>query len=255
MRTAAPWPPRSGKTNTVGKASTQKQSRREMIEKMQRDQARADRNRTLLIVIASIVVGLAIIAYPAIRLIQDSRTKNQAITELGVSASAASCDAPTDDKAGGTQDHKPDGTVINYSVSPPSSGPHYSVWAPFGKKFYTLDDRPQIPNLVHNLEHGYTILWYKSSLPQDQVDLIEKISKAKLPDSSRGKFIAAPFRETDGKAWPDGKNIALSHWSANASGANDAFGHRQFCGSVSGEALSQFLDKYPATDAQEPNGG
>ena len=53
---------------------------------MQRDQAKADRNRTLLIVVASIVVGLAIIAYPAIRLIQDSRTKNQAITELGVAA-------------------------------------------------------------------------------------------------------------------------------------------------------------------------
>ena len=107
---------------------------------MQRDQARTDRNRTILIVVASIVVGLAIIAYPAIRLIQDSRTKNQAVTELGVAASAAACDAPTDDEAAGTQDHKPDGTVIDYSVSPPSSGSHYATWAPFNKKFYTLDD-------------------------------------------------------------------------------------------------------------------
>ena len=226
-----------------------------MIEKMQRDQARTDRNRTILIVVASIVVGLAIIAYPAIRLIQDSRTKNQAITELGVAASAASCDAPTNDEAGGTQDHKPDGTVINYSVSPPSSGSHYAVWAPFNKKFYTLDDRPPIPNLVHNLEHGYTILWYKEALPKDQIDQIEKVSKAKLPDSSGGKFIAAPFRETDGKPWPDGKNIAFSHWSGNTSGQDKAFGHRQFCAAVSGDALKQFMDKYPSTDAQEPAGG
>ncbi len=226
-----------------------------MIEKMQRDQARTDRNRTIIIVVASIVVGLAIIAYPAIRLIQDSRTKSQAITELGVAASAASCDTPTNDEAGGTQDHKPDGTVINYSVSPPSSGPHYAVWAPFNKKFYTLDDRPPVPNLVHNLEHGYTILWYKEALPKDQIDQIEKISKAKLPDSTGGKFIAAPFRETDGKPWPDGKNIAFSHWSGTASGTDKAFGHRQFCGSVSGDALQQFVDKYPSTDAQEPAGG
>lgn len=226
-----------------------------MIEKMHRDQARADRNRTILIVVASIVVGLAIIAYPAIRLIQDSRTKNQAVTELGVAASAASCDAPTNDEAGGTQDHKPDGTVINYSVSPPSSGSHYAVWAPFNKKFYTLDDRPPIPNLVHNLEHGYTILWYKESLPKDQINQIENISKAKLPDSSSGKFIAAPFRETDGKPWPDGKSIAFSHWSGNAQGQDKAFGHRQFCGSVSGDALKQFMDKYPSTDSQEPAGG
>ncbi|TWD82127.1 uncharacterized protein DUF3105 [Kribbella amoyensis] len=223
---------------------------------MQRDHERSDKRRTLLIVVASIVVGLAIIAYPAIRLIQDSRTKNQAITELGVAAAAASCAAVIDDQASGTQDHKPDGTVIQYPVSPPSSGPHYAVWAPFGKKFYTADDRPAIPNLVHNLEHGYTILWYKDTLPQDQVDTIEKISKAKLPDSSLGKFIAAPFKDSDGQQpWPEGKQVAFSHWSGNKQGQATAQGHRQFCGSVSGEALQQFMDKFPAMDAQEPNGG
>jgi hypothetical protein len=239
----------------VGKASSQKKSRREMIEKMQRDQARSDRNRTIFIVVASIVVGLAIIAYPAIRLIQDSRTRNQAIAELGVAAGSASCDKVIDDPASGTQDHKPDGEVIAYPVSPPSSGPHYATWAPFSKKFYSVDDRPAVANLVHNLEHGYTILWYRDTLAKDQIDTIEKISKAKLPDSSTGKFIAAPFTESDGKPWPEGKTVAFSHWSGNAAGATTAFGHRQFCGSVSGEALQQFMDKYPAADAQEPNGG
>lgn len=222
---------------------------------MQRAQARKDRNRTILIVVASIVVGLAIIAYPAIRLIQDSRIRNMPIADIGVPAASASCDDVIDDKASGTQDHKPDGEVINYPVSPPSSGPHYAVWAPFGKKFYTVDDRPAVPNLVHNLEHGYTILWYRDTLPQDEIDKIEKISKAKLPDSSAGKFIAAPFKESDGAPWPDGKTIAFSHWSGNQAGQQTALGHRQFCGSVSGEALHQFMDKFPATDAQEPNGG
>jgi hypothetical protein len=240
----------------VGKS--QKQSRRELIEKMQREQARSDKRRTLIIVAASILVGLAIIAYPAVRLIQDSRTKNMAVTDLGVAASAASCDKPTDDKATGTQEHKPDGTVISYPVSPPSSGPHYPNWAPFGKKFYTAGDRPPVPNLVHNLEHGYTILWYNETAAKDknQLALIEQISKAKLPDSSNGKFIAAPIKAADNlPAWPAGKNIAFSHWSGNAQGKTTAFGHRQFCGSVSGAALTDFLTKYPATDAQEPNGG
>jgi hypothetical protein len=245
-----------GRPFTVGKS--QKNSRRELIEKMQREQARADKRRTWIIVAASILVGLAIIAYPAIRLIQDSKTKNLAISDLGVAAASASCAAPTDDKASGTQDHKPDGTVIEYPVSPPSSGPHYAVWAPFGKKFYTFDDRPPVPNLVHNLEHGYTILWYneKTANDKDQAALIEKISKAKLPDSSNGKFIAAPFRDSDGQMpWPDGKNIAFSHWSAMGADGKTAFGHRQFCGSVSGAALADFMNKYPSTDAQEPNGG
>jgi hypothetical protein len=240
----------------VGKS--QKQSRRELIEKMQRDQARSDKRRTLIIVAASIVVGLAIIAYPAVRLIQDSRTKGLAISELGVAASGASCDKATDDKATGTQDHQPDGTVISYPVSPPSSGPHYATWAPFGRKFYTADDRPPVPNLVHNLEHGYTILWYNEAAAanKDELALIEKISKAKLPDGSNGKFIAAPIKQADNLlAWPAGKTIAFSHWSGNAQGQTTAFGHRQFCGSVSGAALNDFMTKYPSTDAQEPNGG
>jgi hypothetical protein len=239
----------------VGKS--QKQSRRELVEKMQRDQARGDRNRTRIIIAACILVGHAIIAYPAVKLVQDSKTKNQAVTDLGVAASAASCAAPTDDKASGTQDHQPDGTVIPYPVSPPSSGPHYAVWAPLSKKFYADSDRPPVPNLVHNLEHGYTILWYNEETmkKQDQVDLIEKISKAKLPDSSNGKFIAAPFKASDGADWPEGKNIAFSHWSGMGQDGKTAFGHRQFCDTVSGEALKNFMDKYPSTDAQEPNGG
>ena len=139
---------------------------------MQRDQARTDRNRTILIVVASIVVGLAIIAYPAIRLIQDSRTKNQADHRARRGRRRRPpATQPTNDEAGGTQDHKPDGTVIHYPVSPPSSGPHYAAWAPFEKKFYTLDDRPPVANLVHNLEHGYTILWYnEATSPKDQID-------------------------------------------------------------------------------------
>ena len=222
---------------------------------MQKDQARSDKRRTLLIVAASIIVGLAIIAYPAIRLIQDSRTRNTAITDIGAAASGASCDAVINDKTSGLQDHQPEGTPIKYTVSPPSSGPHYEVWAPFGKTFYTDGDRPAVSNLVHNLEHGYTILWYNEAIAgsQEKVDLIERISKAKLPDSAAGKFIAAPFKSTDGAAWPAGKNIAFSHWGAGD--ATTAQGHRQFCAEPSGAALKDFMDKYPATDAQEPNGG
>jgi Protein of unknown function (DUF3105) len=236
-------------------AKSQKQSRRDLIEKMQQDQTRSDKRRTLIIVAASILVGLAIIAYPAIKLIQDSQVRNSAVIELGAKAGDASCDKVIDDKAGGTQDHQPDGTPIMYPVSPPSSGPHYATWAPFSKKFYSLDDRPPVGNLVHNLEHGYTILWYNEATAnnKEQLDLIEQISKAKLPEAANGKFIAAPFKSTDGAAWPAGKNIAFSHWSGGAEG--QALGHRQFCGEVSGEALNQFIEKYPSMDAQEPNGG
>lgn len=242
---------------------SQKQARRELIEKMQRDQAKADRRRTILIVVVAAVVGLAIIAYPAIRLIQDSRIKNTAIAETGMAMSAAGCDAPTTEKASGNQDHQPDGTAIKYAQSPPSNGSHYQTWAEFGKTFYDASDRPPVGNLVHNLEHGYTILWYNDTIAgdSDQMEQIERIAKGKLPEVANGKFIAAPFHASDGAAWPAGKNIAFSHWggptdtSTEEKFASSQSGHRQFCTSVSGEALSKFIEKYPASDSPEPQGG
>ena len=78
---------------------------------------------------------------------------------------------------------------------------------------------------------------------------------------SPGKFIAAPFHASDGAAWPAGKNIAFSHWggptdtSTEEKFASSQSGHRQFCTSVSGEALSKFIEQYPASDSPEPQGG
>ena len=45
-----------------------------------------------------------------------------------------------------------------YNSDPPTSGPHA---APVEAGFY--DDAPPEENLVHNLEHGYVIIWYNCS--------------------------------------------------------------------------------------------
>jgi hypothetical protein len=46
-----------------------------------------------------------------------------------------------------------------YNSDPPTSGEHYAVPAQAG--FYTAeDDVPPDEQLVHNLEHGYVIIWY-----------------------------------------------------------------------------------------------
>jgi hypothetical protein len=72
-------------------------------------------------------------------------------------------------------------------------------------------------------------------------------------DSDRRKFIVSAWDESRG-AFPDGKHIALSHWSAKGDGAGSAgLGHRQLCGQVSGEAVDQFMTQFPFSDAPEPN--
>jgi hypothetical protein len=238
-------------------SSKGKQSRRQLIEQMQREQARADRRRTLVIVAICLVVGLGIVAYPAIKLVQDSRARATPVTDIGVPASQASCGNVVETAATGGSDHKPDGTAIEYATAPPSSGPHYQTWAPFSRKFYTADDRPALGNLVHNLEHGYTILWYDETIAGDKnkTALLERLAKA-FSDTRgpAGKFIAAPYTAKDGgQPWPSGKNIAFTHWGGGAPEAQKAY--RQYCGDISGPALKTFMDRYPATNAPEPNAG
>jgi len=207
-------------------------------------------------VVASILVGLGIVAYPAIRLVQDSRERKTDVTSLGVPAGQASCGEVVEDKAAGNSDHLPEGTSISYPTSPPSSGSHYQTPAPFSRKFYSVEDRPALGNLVHNLEHGYTILWYDDAIAGDKAktDAIERLAKTFDSNDQASKFIAAPYTAKDGgPSWPAGKNSAFSHWGGGEPSAQK--GYRQFCGELSGEALKQFMDKYPASDSPEPNAG
>ena len=102
--------------------------------------------------------------------------------------------------------------------------------------------------LVHNLEHGYTVVWYDETVAADpeQLQAIEDLS-ARIPEEpGKIKFIASAWDDAYG-AFPSGIHVAMSHWGAKE-------GHVQMCGQVSGEAINAFMDAYPYTDALEPNG-
>jgi hypothetical protein len=114
--------------------------------------------------------------------------------------------------------------------------------------------------LVHNLEHGYTIAWYRSDLSGDQRKDLERIAKTFSKDDQNpaNKFIAAPWNDaTDGGAMPAGKNMVITHWYADPNNpANTAAqkGVRQACAAVSGEAIKEFMVKYPYVNSPEPSG-
>ena len=124
--------------------------------------------------------------------------------------------------------------------------------APFERKFYTADDRPELESLVHNLEHGYTILWYDETAADDgdMLSTIEGIADkfTRRRRQLRLKFIAAPWTSEDGKAFPDGQHIAFSHWSAGGNGETDTSkqeGVWQYCSEPSGAALEQVHERLP----------
>jgi hypothetical protein len=230
------------------KPKQQVKDRRARVEEMRRQQKAAERKKSMLLIGTAVVIALAIIAVPV--WLEFDRRRNdpakQSIDSFGVSASEASCDPVVDDPANGESDHVQPGTKLTYATVPPSSGQHWPVPAAVGERgFYTTKDRPQIEELVHNLEHGYTVLWYSPNLEGEQLEEIEGLATRLSGDRTYRKFIASAWDESYG-AFPAGKTIALSHWTRGT-------GHRQFCGQLAGSAVESFMKTYPASDSPEPN--
>jgi len=238
--------------------SSKERDRRAVIEQMKRDQKRTERRRTMVVVAACVVVGLVIVGLAAIPLIKQNKAAAGALTDLGTSQKAAGCQQVVEKKANGNQDHKQVGTDITYDDAPPAFGPHYPTPAPFARKFYTADDRPQVEYVVHNLEHGYTLLWYDDTVAKNKDELAAvkaiaaKFEGTKLTD----KFIALPWTAKDGKAFPKGTHLALTHWSAGGDPADvtKQKGVWQYCGKPSGAVVKSFVKDWPYSDSPEPQG-
>ena len=231
--------------------------RRAVVEQMRRDQQRAERRRTIIIISACLVVGLVIIGAAAVPLIKQSRLSSKSLADLGVSSGSAGCQDVVKKKASGVQDHKPEGTDIEYADAPPAFGPHYPTPAAFSRKFYTADDRPRVEQVVHNLEHGYNLLWYDDTVAKDadQLAAVKAIAAKFSGTKQTDKFIALPWTSDDGKAFPKGTHVAMTHWSVGGdpSDATKANGIWQYCAQPSGAEVASFVKDYPYTDSPEPD--
>jgi hypothetical protein len=202
--------------------------------------------------------------------------KPKDLSTVGVPLAQAGCDTPIKTQATGGAQHFDPGTNLTYDTAPVSSGHHWAVWVtgPLERHFYTVKDRPPVEALVHNLEHGYTIVWYRAPQAGDESYsyVTEKQIAAFFPTDRalEHKVIVAPWTPEDDKKvfsknskylWPKGKQIAFSHWSlgtgkggAMKGGKADMTGQhgiRQFCDDLSGEAVADFVKEYPYTDAPE----
>lgn len=244
-----------------------KSGRQAVIDEMRKKQRGADRRRNYVIVGVCVLIAVGILAAAIVPIVKDKlderKLESVALADLG--APASSCQKIVTKKADGNQNHVDVGTPVNYTTAPPAFGPHWNqsgvAPAPFAKKFYTADDRPELEALVHNLEHGYTILWYDSTIADDSeaMDQVQAIADKfdASGDNFRDKFIAAPWTSDDenGKKFPDGQHIAFTHWSAGGNGVTDAskqVGVFQYCSAPSGAALETFMQKYPFSDTPEP---
>ena len=242
-------------------AKQEQSSRQARIDEIRKSQKSADRRKGGMIITVAVMLGLIIIVAAAWKPVSDALSmrefKNKDLAAIGAKADV--CTDVTTQPANGMQDHVPPGTPIDYAEAPPAFGQHFDSWEEMGRKFYT-DDRPDLGFLVHNLEHGYTILWYDETIADDadQMEVVKGLASKFDGDDFRNKFKAVPWTKEDGEAFPDGQHIAMTHWSAGGTGETDTAkqtGVWQYCSEPSGEALETFMTDYPYMDSPEPNGG
>jgi hypothetical protein len=225
------------------KASQDRKARLAEVQKAQKSKEQ----RVVVGIVVGCLVLLAALGGVVLYAINDA--KAQQLPNLGVSAAAASCDAVTTDEGSGTGEHigpgsqKPDQTSVKYDTVPPSHGPHFAQPAVSARKFYTAEDRPPLETLVHNLEHGYTVLWYDGEKAKGKEQMLRDIAEqANKKAESQDKFLVVEWDSSRGTME---KPFALAHWSKDA-------GHRQYCGDLSGAVIVDFIEKHPASDTQEP---
>lgn len=241
----------------MAKAETGR-DRRAVLGELRKQQKAKDRRRSLLVLGVCVLVGAVTIGVAVFAVLREREESSRALEELGAAQSAAGCQDPVTKSAEGAGDHLPPGTPIDYPDAPPAFGAHYDVPQPMTRKFYTTDDRPEIGTLVHNLEHGFTILWYDETIADDDEQLAAVRDIAEKYPASQGledKFLAVPWTSDDGEGFPDGAHLALTHWSNGGTNGNpdEPTGVSLYCESVSGEVVDQFVTDYPFIDAPEGN--
>jgi hypothetical protein len=104
--------------------------------------------------------------------------------------------------------HVPEGTALTYCTNPPSSGTHYSIWAAFKEYTSPVD----MPYLVHSMEHGAVVLFYKceTACPEILAELRrlkDAMPKDPLCIDVNARIILAPSTTIPGR-------VAAAAWGA-----------------------------------------
>jgi len=97
--------------------------------------------------------------------------------------------------------HVPDGSVVDWTTNPPTSGPHYAVWAKWDRQFTTLARG----NWMHNAEHGGVIFAYRCDAGCDVAATLARLvsgfaddPRCLAPIRHRAIVVADPLLPSDG---------------------------------------------------------
>lgn len=232
----------AGGTRTGGRRDERQQRRRD-AERLRAQARAAERRRNLIAYGAAGLVALLVLAVAIVPPIvsRANAPENQAWTHFGVRAAAAGCTDVTVPADQAKRDHVT--TPVTYSLVPPAGGPHFNdATSPDTSPthFFGPSSKITVESYVHNLEHGYLVVWYAPTLRGKDLDALKGIAAKAAKTRPANKVKIVPWPAARG-AFPAGKEVALTAW-----------GHEQTCDRVSGPAVQAFADRFPVTQAPEP---
>jgi hypothetical protein len=197
--------------------------RRARLEDLRRQQRAAERRKNMITFGAASVVGVGLLAGAIIPAVLHDRAQ-AAKSKPGYQAKptaaerAAGCDGVHNDplSAGGTTAHTT--APIDYTKEkfgdtrggtlpiPPTGGHHNPVSLGDTNRFYPLSEKPRPERAVHNLEHGYVVVWYDDKVPAAQVATLQAL--ASEPNNSR--LLVVGWWQSE---LPAGKHVVLTSWA------------------------------------------
>jgi hypothetical protein len=227
-------PKDSSRRNDTRRAN---KDRRARLEELRRQQKAAERRKNFLFVGSAIAVALILIGAAVIpAYLHDQANQRKAKTGYQAAPSAAEkaagCLGVHNDPISSAAIHV--SAPIDYSKEkygdtnggtapiPPSNGRHNPVSLGDQVRFYPLSDKPRPERAVHNLEHGYIVIWYDSKLPADQVAHLQALAG----QGSLSRLLVVGWWQSD---LPAGKHVVLTSW-----------GRTDRCGTVSDSVVNSF---------------
>jgi hypothetical protein len=183
---------------TTSKKLQAKRARREAEERKAAERKKAQRRRTLVTTGLALGVGALVVALIASQ--NANRDGGPAVTDIGgpKTAVAAGCTEPEQHEIEG-HEHVAEQTTVEYQTDPPTSGDHWPPGSQSNPGFFAIPVENE--RLVHNLEHGQIVFWYKPDAPEQVKNDLEEITRQ--PDLST---IAVPY-DFDGPG-----EFAMTSW-------------------------------------------
>ncbi|MBW3616011.1 MAG: DUF3105 domain-containing protein [Actinobacteria bacterium] len=140
-----------------------------------------------------LAVGGAVLAAIGAAVYAGASSQNQdrsLVADLTSGPGDCAYDTKFDGTARTQSEHIP---LPTYTVDPPAGGAHEPSAAPPG--FYNPENVPSDGKLVHAMEHGFVVLWYRPDLSAEDRQELEKLS-----DRFGRELIVAPRASLEGEA-------------------------------------------------------